>query len=60
MQNNPFKRIDSDGKVPAHLKMELVAEIESIRNTSVIIELYIGSFINTFLQSVNVNSKKSE
>jgi hypothetical protein len=57
-EKNPFKKIESEGKVPEHLKDALVAEIETIRNTSVIVELFVGSFINTLIKAVDDNQTK--
>ncbi len=44
---NPFKELESDAICPPHLKAELVSEIDLIRNTITIIELYIGDLVGT-------------
>ena len=60
--DNPFKRIESKEQVPKRLKYALVSEIDSIRNTSTIIELFVGNFINvltaTFSNGSNVNENE--
>ena len=43
---NPFKLIDSEGKAPESLKKALVSEIDTIRNASTLVDLFIGNFIN--------------
>lgn len=48
---NPFKLIEPNGQVPEHLKKALVSEIDTIRNTSAIIELFVGNFINALTAS---------
>jgi hypothetical protein len=48
---NPFKLIEPNGQVPEHLKKALVSEIDTIRNTSTIIELFVGNFVNTLTAS---------
>ncbi len=57
-ENNPFKQIEFEGNAPEHLKNELVSEIETIRNTSVIVELYIGSFIDTIVRAISIDEPK--
>lgn len=52
MNNNSFKNIDTEKKIPAHVKSALIAEIETIRNTAVLVELFVGNFINTFSKSI--------
>lgn len=39
---NPFKQLEPDAVCPPHLKTELVSEIDLIRNTVTVIDLYIG------------------
>ncbi|MCU0469698.1 MAG: hypothetical protein MUF58_13950 [Arcicella sp.] len=51
MPENPFKLIEPNGQVPESLKKALVSEIDTIRNTSTIIELFVGNFINTLSAS---------
>ena len=41
---NPFKQLESDAVCPPHLKDELVSEIDIIRNTLSVVELYTGDF----------------
>ncbi len=57
-EKNPFKKIEPEGKAPEHLKDALVAEIEAIRNTSVIVELFVGSFVNTLIKAVDAHQTK--
>ena len=57
-EKNPFKQIEPEGKAPEHLKDALVAEIETIRNTSVIVELFVWSFINTLIKAIDDNQTK--
>jgi hypothetical protein len=44
MQN--FKEIEPDVFCPPHLKEELISEIELIRNSLRITELYVGDFLS--------------
>jgi hypothetical protein len=53
MAENPFKDLESSEKAPESLKRALVSEIDTIRNTSIIIDLYVGNFINTITASLN-------
>ena len=46
MAENPFKDLESSEKAPESLKRALVSEIDTIRNTSIIIDLYVESLIN--------------
>ncbi len=39
---NPFKLIETDDICPAHIKTELLSEIDLIRNALVIVVLYTG------------------
>ncbi len=48
---NPFKLIEPNGQVPENLKKALVSEIDTIRNTSTVIELFVGNFINALTAS---------
>ncbi|ADB40724.1 hypothetical protein [Spirosoma linguale] len=43
---NPFKELEPDGICPPHLQHELVTEIDLIRNTITIIEIYIGDLFS--------------
>ncbi len=53
---NPFKLIESHGQVPEHLKKALVAEIDTIRNASTLIELFVGNFVNALTASFSNGS----
>ncbi|MDI9861021.1 MULTISPECIES: hypothetical protein [Flectobacillus] len=53
MAENPFKDLESSEKAPESLKRALVSEIDTIRNTSIIIDLFVGNFINTITASLN-------
>ena len=46
---NPFKYIDPNRQVPKRLKKALVSEIDTIRNASNIIQLFVGDFINALI-----------
>lgn len=50
-KENPFKLLEPSGQVPTHLKKALISEIDTIRNTSTIIELFVGNFINALVAS---------
>jgi hypothetical protein len=56
---NPFKLIEPNGQVPEHIKKALVSEIDTIRNTSAIIELFVGNFINALTASFSDGSAES-
>lgn len=58
MSENPFKILESDAQVPEELKKALVSEIDTIRNASTLIELFVGNFINTFTRSLSGDSLK--
>lgn len=60
MNNNPLKNIDSEKKIAPHVKAALVAEIETIRVTSVLVELFVGNFINTFTKSIDINTEQEQ
>lgn len=60
---NPFKYTDPNEQVPERLKKALVSEIDTIRNASNIIQLFVGDFINAFIAylpsgEVNFEPKK--
>ena len=59
MAENPFKDLESTEKAPESLKRAIVSEIDTIRNTSIIIDLYIGSFINTIAATLSTQPSKS-
>ncbi|MDI9875894.1 MULTISPECIES: hypothetical protein [Bacteroidota] len=59
MAENPFKDLESSEKAPESLKRALVSEIDTIRNTSIIIDLYVGNFINTITASLNTQRGES-
>lgn len=44
---NPFKLIEPDDDCPPHLKEQLVSEIDLIRNTLKIVELYSGDLFGS-------------
>lgn len=60
MNNNTFKKINAERRISSHVKSELVAEIEAIRNSSVLVELFVGNFIHTFTKSIDVNSTQKD
>ena len=59
---NPFIFIEQNAQVPERLKNALLSEIDTIRNTSTIVELFVGNFINvltaTFSNGSNVNENE--
>jgi hypothetical protein len=58
---NPFKLIEPNGQVPEHLKKALVSEIDTIRNGSAILELFVGNFVNAITASFSSgNESKNE
>lgn len=57
---NPFKLIDSEGKAPESLKKALVSEIDTIRNASTLVDLFIGNFINTLSASFVGNNNEEQ
>ncbi len=50
-KENPFKLLEPDGQVPEHIKKALVSEIDSIRNASSIVQLFVGDFVNALIAS---------
>ena len=42
---NPFKQLESDAVCPPYLKTELVSEIDLIRDTVTVIDLYVGNLL---------------
>jgi hypothetical protein len=54
---NPFKLLEPNGHVPEHLKKALVSEIDSIRNASAIVELFVGNFIGAITASFSNGSE---
>ena len=43
---NPFKELEPDVVCPPHIKKEIISEIDLIRNTMTIIDLYVGDLFN--------------
>ena len=39
---NPFKLIEPDANCPPHLREQIISEIDMIRNTLTVVELYTG------------------
>lgn len=54
---NPFKQLEPDAVCPPHLKAELVSEIDLIRNTVTVIDLYIGDLLG--IVSVLITSSQT-
>jgi hypothetical protein len=48
MENNPFKNLEPDVVCPPQLKNELVAEIDLIRNTLQVVEIYAYDIFPAF------------
>ena len=58
--DNPFILIEQNAQVPERLKNALLSEIDTIRNTSTIVELFIGNFINVLIASFSSGSNVVE
>lgn len=58
--HNPFTLIETDARVPDRLKNALISEIETIRLTSNIVELFVGNFINVLTASFSNGSNVDE
>lgn len=55
MEKNPFKEMESDAQCPPHLKEEIFSEIDLIRNSLQVVEVYaydIFSAFTTFLSGL--------
>jgi hypothetical protein len=48
MENNPFKNLEPDVVCPPQLKNELVVEIDLIRNTLQVVEIYAHDIFPAF------------
>jgi hypothetical protein len=57
---NPFKLIEPDGQVPEHLKKALISEIDTIRNASSLLELFVGNFVNALTASFSNGSEETQ
>ncbi|WP_373513468.1 hypothetical protein [Persicitalea sp.] len=53
MSNDVFKEMESDAEVPAYLKNALVSEVDFIRDTMQIVELFTDSLFSTALMCVS-------
>ena len=42
MIENVFKQLESEDSCPAHLKKEIISDIDLIRNALQVVELYAG------------------
>lgn len=60
MPENPFKLIEPNGQVPEHLKKALFSEIDTIRNSSTLVELFVGNFVNAITASLSASSRESQ
>ena len=58
--DNPFILIEQNAQVPERLKNALLSEIDTIRNTSTIVELFVGNFINVLIASFSSGSNVVE
>ena len=47
-ETNPFKLIEPTDKCPAHLKTELLSEIDLIRNVLNVVEIYAYDIFTIF------------
>ncbi len=57
-EENPFKLLESDAQVPKHLKKALVSEIDTIRNATSLIELFVGNFVNAVAASFSAGNEE--
>jgi hypothetical protein len=57
---NPFKLIEPDGQVPEHLKKALISEIDTIRNATSLIELFVGNFVNAVTASFSAGNEENQ
>ncbi|GAA4468093.1 hypothetical protein GCM10023189_52800 [Nibrella saemangeumensis] len=57
---NPFKQLEPDASCPAHLKTELVSEIDLIRNALQVVVLYTGSLFDVAAAMADTGQSKSE
>ncbi|AQG80971.1 hypothetical protein [Spirosoma montaniterrae] len=46
METNPFKALEPTDTCPPHMKEQIVSEIDTIRNTMTIIQLYVGELFS--------------
>lgn len=53
MNNDVFKELEPDAEVPAYLKNALVSEIDLIRDTMHIVELFTDSLFSTALLCIS-------
>lgn len=51
-QSNPFKQIEQDGFCPPGLKNEIVSEIDLIRNSLLVVDVYVDELIGVFMALV--------
>lgn len=58
--DNPFLLIEQNAQVPERLKNALLSEVDTIRNTSTIVELFVGNFINVLTVSFSIGSNVEE
>ena len=60
VSDNPFILIEQNAQVPERLKNALLSEIDTIRNTSTIVELFVGNFINVLTASFSIGINVEE
>ena len=53
MNNDVFKELEPDAEVPAYLKNALVSEIDLIRDTMQIVELFTDGLFSTALLCIS-------
>jgi hypothetical protein len=58
-QNDVFKDLEPDDRVPEYLKKALVSEIDFIRDTMSVVTLFTSHFFDTTLMSI-VNFDREE
>ncbi|GHB71372.1 hypothetical protein [Persicitalea jodogahamensis] len=60
MNNDIFKELEPNAEVPAYLKNALVSEIDLIRDTIQIVELFTESLFSTALLCVSDSESPSQ
>lgn len=59
-EENPFKILESDARVPEHLKKALISEIDTIRNASSLVDLFVGNFVHAITASFSTENKENQ
>lgn len=59
MNDSPLKDLETDAHVPAYLKKALVSEIDMIRDTMQIVELFTDGLLTTAIWCLPENTDTS-